>query len=75
MPTWLDGVFYETIPVLLWDPSSGDITFDGRPTGYGYDSTRGLRWSADKDAAASADSRDWDEHSDIDVFDKNRLDW
>lgn len=75
MPTWLDGVFYETTPVLLWDMSSGDITFDGRPTGYFYDSIRGLRWSAGKEAAAFADSCDWDELSDIDVFDKNRFDW
>jgi CRISPR-associated endonuclease/helicase Cas3 len=75
MPTWLDGVFYETTPVLLWDPASGELTFDGRPTGYVYDSKRGLRWSADQKTAGSADSCDWDELSGIDVFDKNQFDW
>jgi CRISPR-associated endonuclease/helicase Cas3 len=75
MPHWLEGIFYETTPVLRWNMDDGTVTFDGRSTGYLYDTRRGLRWAQDKEDTASTSGSAGDEFCDLDVFDKNRFDW
>ncbi len=69
---WLRKHMPPNTPVWEWDEVSGRLTQDGQPTGYVYDSVRGLRRLADGAAAAPLP---YDEYEEFDPFDKFHGDW
>ena len=71
-PLWLRKHFFGPTPVWEWEGASGELHMDGRPTGFAYDHTRGLRRLAD---LAAPSSRPYDDFDEMDVFDKTRFDW
>ena len=73
-PSWLKGLFYETVPVLEWSQADGRVLFCGRPTGYTYDHVRGLRWQPEK-RIPDAPHLQEEELGGLDVFDKQRFQW
>ncbi len=74
-PSWLRGVFYQTVPVLEWSQKDGRVTFSGRPTGYTYDPVHGLRWRASGFSCGGLHPDDDQELGELDVFDTQRFQW
>ncbi len=73
-PEWLNKHFYEPVAVLLQDPLTGALTFDGKPSGYTYDPLRGLM-RVDGRIARDLPRNPVEDYDDLNAFDITLHEW